>query len=60
LTKEEIFEEINSEYADKTATFDPFPFTNERKVAIHPCKHAKVLKELGQRARDKGNNFGVK
>ena len=46
LSKKEIFEEIMSEYVNKTATEENHPQLNIPMVFIHPCKHASVVKSL--------------
>lgn len=55
LTKEQIMEEVMSEYREKTVTFDKQPHTGEYMVNIHPCKHANVLKNFANQAKDHGN-----
>eukprot|EP01016_Furgasonia_blochmanni_P046832 TRINITY_DN680_c0_g2_i4.p1 TRINITY_DN680_c0_g2~~TRINITY_DN680_c0_g2_i4.p1 ORF type:complete len:347 (-),score=22.90 TRINITY_DN680_c0_g2_i4:171-1124(-) len=46
LTQEEMFEDIMSEYANKTVTMEPHPQLGVPQLSIHPCKHAEVMKKL--------------
>ncbi|KAK9457667.1 autophagocytosis associated protein [Dipodascopsis uninucleata] len=51
LTPDEMFEDIVSEYKDKTVTIESAPFLeNSTMVSIHPCRHAGVMKMLLSRA----------
>lgn len=52
LTPEQMFEDISSDYRDKTATIEKAPFlVNTTSVSIHPCRHATVMKVLMNRAQ---------
>jgi len=46
LTQDQVKEDVLSEYADKTVTFDPHPCTGIPTVSIHPCKHSLVMKKV--------------
>ncbi|KAK6456177.1 autophagocytosis associated protein [Scheffersomyces xylosifermentans] len=47
LNPEQMFEDINSDYKDKTATIENLPVAhNTTSVSIHPCKHSSVMKVL--------------
>lgn len=47
LTADQMFEDISSEHALKTVTFEPHPFLPSiSQASIHPCKHANVMKRL--------------
>lgn len=59
LTKDHIFEEIMSEYKDKTVSLEKHPHLNVQMVCIHPCKHADVVKTLVNKAIDNGNDIMV-
>lgn len=51
LTPDAMFEDISSDYKDKTATIEKAPFLNDTTtVSIHPCKHANVMRALMSRA----------
>ncbi|KAK7207485.1 autophagy-related E2-like conjugation enzyme ATG3 [Myxozyma melibiosi] len=51
LSPQEMFEDIVSEYKDKTVTIETSPFLeNTTMVSIHPCRHASVMKMLLSRA----------
>lgn len=53
LTSKEMFEDITTEYRDKTVTIEKLPFfkTTVTSVSIHPCKHANVMKILLEKVR---------
>jgi ubiquitin-like-conjugating enzyme ATG3 len=54
LTQDQVKEDVLSEYADKTVTFDPHPLTGIPTVSIHPCKHSLVMKKVVQDWLDQG------
>lgn len=49
LKPAEIFEDVSSDYAQKTVTVEPFPHGNLSTASIHPCKHASVMKKVIER-----------
>jgi len=50
LKPTEIFQDISSDYAQKTVTIEPFPHTSGLSTAsVHPCKHANVMKKVIER-----------
>lgn len=49
LKPAEIFEDVSSDYAQKTVTVEPFPHGNMSTASIHPCKHASVMKKVIER-----------
>ena len=49
LKPAEIFEDISSDYAQKTVTVEPFPHGSMSTASIHPCKHASVMKKVIER-----------
>lgn len=50
LLPKEIFQDISSDYAQKTVTIEPFPHTSGLNTAsVHPCKHANVMKKVIER-----------
>ncbi|SEI33478.1 YALIA101S03e19394g1_1 [Yarrowia lipolytica] len=56
LTPEDMFEDIIPEYRDKTVTIERPTFQdNITMVAIHPCKHANVMRVLMERVEAKGD-----
>ncbi|RCK55640.1 Autophagy-related protein 3 [Candida viswanathii] len=47
LLPNQMFEDINLDYKDKTATIEKLPVGfNTTSVSIHPCKHSSVMKVL--------------
>lgn len=51
LSPEEMFQDISSDYRDKTVTIEKAPFFEDTtSISIHPCKHAAVMKVLINRA----------
>lgn len=51
LLPKQMFEDIASDYRDKTATIENLPVSfNTTSVSIHPCKHSSVMKVLMQHA----------
>lgn len=54
LLPDQMFEDISSDYRDKTATIENLPMSyNTTSVSIHPCKHSSVMKVLMQHAKTK-------
>ena len=53
LSPKEMFEDIATDYRNKTATIEKLPFYKASflSVSIHPCKHANVMKVLLERPR---------
>ena len=50
LKPSQIFEDVSSDYAQKTVTIEPFPHSATMSTAsIHPCKHASVMKKVIER-----------
>ena len=52
-------EDVSEEHARKTITVDPFPHSSVVAASIHPCKHASVVRKLGQMAEAGGKEFKV-
>ncbi|ESW97715.1 hypothetical protein KL918_003093 [Ogataea parapolymorpha] len=51
LSPNEMFEDIASDYRQKTVTIEKAPFlSNTTSVSIHPCRHANVMRVLMKRA----------
>jgi len=48
LNPESVYEDVLSEYVEKTVTVDPHPLTGTPTVSIHPCKHSLVMKKVVQ------------
>ena len=46
LTKNQMYEDIMSDYADKTVTMEQHPHKGMQCISIHPCKHAAVMKHI--------------
>jgi len=53
LTKDEVCQDIYSDYADKTATVETHPYLLTPTVSIHPCKHTETMVSLMARMEDK-------
>lgn len=49
LKPTDIFDDVSSDYAQKTVTVEPFPHGNLSTASIHPCKHASVMKKVIER-----------
>lgn len=49
LRPAQIFEDISSDYAQKTVTVEPFPHAPLSTPSIHPCKHASVMRKVIER-----------
>ena len=46
LTQEEMFQDIMSDYADQTVTYEQHERIGNQQLTIHPCNHAKVMKKM--------------
>ncbi|ODV80756.1 autophagocytosis associated protein [Suhomyces tanzawaensis NRRL Y-17324] len=52
LLPDQMFEDINADYKDKTATIETLPVSyNTTLVSIHPCKHSSVMRVLMKHAQ---------
>ncbi|KAK9468150.1 autophagocytosis associated protein [Lipomyces arxii] len=61
LSPDEMFEDIVSEYKDKTVTIETAPFLdNVTMVSIHPCRHAAVMKLMLNRAEARQRRLAAK
>ena len=58
LTNEQIFEDIMSEYANKTVTMEDHPHLGIKQASVHPCKHAAVMKSFIDTIIENENKFG--
>ena len=53
ISNEEIRQDIQKEYLDKTLTVEKFPYMEEVSMAtVHPCKHSNVLKSMSDTMRE--------
>jgi len=59
LTNEEIFEDIMSDYANKTVTFESHPYLGISQASIHPCKHAEVMKIFIDMVKENGKKLEI-
>ena len=59
LTNEQIFEDIMSEYANKTVTFEDHPYLGVKQASIHPCRHPEVIKYLIETITSNGGKLEV-
>ncbi|KAH7815099.1 Autophagy-related protein 3 B (Atg3B) [Monocercomonoides exilis] len=57
LTPEQIFEDMATEHANKTATVDEHPHLDVPTASIHPCKHAQTMKSLIDREKEAGRQI---
>ena len=46
LTGEEMFQDVMSDYANRTVTIDPHPHLRGQYASIHPCQHGAVMKTI--------------
>ena len=46
LGYKEMVDDIESDYLNKTVTYDSHPHLSLKLISIHPCKHASVMKNL--------------
>lgn len=46
LGYKEMVDDIESDYLNKTVTYDNHPHLSLQLISIHPCKHASVMKNL--------------
>eukprot|EP00826_Nyctotherus_ovalis_P010553 TRINITY_DN12776_c0_g1_i1.p2 TRINITY_DN12776_c0_g1~~TRINITY_DN12776_c0_g1_i1.p2 ORF type:complete len:197 (+),score=89.67 TRINITY_DN12776_c0_g1_i1:409-999(+) len=46
LTEKEMFEDIMSDYANKTVTLESHPHQGINCLSVHPCKHALAMKRI--------------
>ncbi|GMF99269.1 hypothetical protein B5S33_g4739 [[Candida] boidinii] len=61
LKPDQMFEDIASDYREKTVTIEKAPFLNNTtSVSIHPCRHAVVMKALMKRAKIAAKNKKLK
>ena len=59
LTKDQMFEDIMSDYANKTVTLESHPHQGLNSISIHPCRHAEVMKKIIDRTTDNGGKVNV-
>lgn len=60
LTKKEMFEDIMSDYANKTVTLESHPHQGISCISIHPCKHAEMMKRIVDRIAENGGKVDVR
>mmetsp|Transcript_22415 Transcript_22415/g.27471 ORF Transcript_22415/g.27471 Transcript_22415/m.27471 type:complete len:394 (-) Transcript_22415:283-1464(-) len=46
LTGEQMFEDVMSDYANRTVTIDPHPHIAGYHASVHPCQHGAVMKTI--------------
>ena len=59
LTKDQMFEDIMSDYANKTVTLESHPHQGLSSISIHTCRHAEVMKKIIDRTTDNGGKVNV-
>lgn len=61
LLPQQMFEDINADYKDKTATIEQLPVAqNTTSVSIHPCKHLNVMRVLMKHSKKEGEETGIR
>lgn len=58
LNKDQVFEDIYSDYKNKTATIETHPYQGHPCVSIHPCRHAETMKRMIDRLNERANPDG--
>jgi len=54
LLPKQMFDDINSDYKDKTATIETLPLSYDTtSISIHPCRHSSVMKVLMKHSQNK-------
>lgn len=46
LTGDQMFQDVMSDYANRTVTIDPHPHVTGYHASIHPCQHGAVMKTI--------------
>ena len=46
LTPEKMFEDVISDYSNKTVTLDPHPHFSLPHASVHPCQHSVAMKRV--------------
>ncbi|XP_050529385.1 ubiquitin-like-conjugating enzyme ATG3 [Daktulosphaira vitifoliae] len=60
LNVEQMYEDVNQDYAKKTVTMESHPhFSGPPMASIHPCKHAEIMKKLILTVTEGGKDLGV-
>jgi ubiquitin-like-conjugating enzyme ATG3 len=59
LTEKEMFEDIMSDYANKTVTIESHPHQGVNCLSVHPCKHAFAMKKIIDMMSDNGSKAEV-
>ncbi len=59
LNKAEMFEDIMSDYANKTVTLETHPHQGINSLSIHPCRHAAVMKKIIDTIEQNGGKADV-
>ena len=54
-----MFEDIMSDYANKTVTLETHPHQGVNCISIHPCKHAAVMKKIIDTITENGGKAEV-
>ena len=59
LSKEELFEDIMQDYANKTVTMELHPHETINMASIHPCQHSAVMKRIVENLGNGGKEARV-
>lgn len=59
LSTNEVFEDVSSDHAGSTITWDRHPHEPIMGASIHPCRHASTMKKLGDLRVASGKEFLV-
>lgn len=59
LSDEEVKEDIMLDYIDKTVTIEKHPFTGNKSISIHPCRHSLLIKNMAANYERAGKTLQV-
>nr|UQM94811.1 autophagy-related protein 3 [Nilaparvata lugens] len=60
LNVEQMYEDVNQDYAKKTVTMETHPHVPGPPMAsVHPCRHAEVMQKIIQTVLEGGGELGV-
>lgn len=59
LTEAKLREDVMKEYRNQTVTVETHPYTGEKNISVHPCKHSLILKKLIDGAQRVGKKLEI-
>jgi ubiquitin-like-conjugating enzyme ATG3 len=59
LSMEQMFQDVSQDNAKKTVTIEAHPHLGLSLLAIHPCRHAELMKKFIEIAQEGGNELSV-